>query len=174
MKKVILLTALAVPFFLASCGNSKTETESTDAQTDVSVSQTPEVDEDGVSAENTFEITGNDQMKFGLEKIEVKAGEQVKIILRNVGTVPKEAMGHNLILLNQGVDIDAFAAKASSSKETDYIPASEQASMIVHTRLLGPKETDTIIFTAPAAGEYDYICSFPGHYYNMKGKLISK
>jgi azurin len=38
--------------------------------------------------------------------------------------------------------------------------------------MLGGGETTTIAFTAPAAGTYDYICSFPGHYGMMKGKLI--
>lgn len=172
MKKVIIFTALAVPLFLASCGDNKSASESSDAQTDISVSQTPESDD--IAAENTFEVTGNDQMKFGLETIEVKAGEQVKIIFRNVGTVPKEAMGHNIVFLNKGVDVEAFAGKAASAKETDYIPTSEQSAILAYSKLLGPSETDTVIFTAPEAGEYDYICSFPGHYYNMKGKLISK
>lgn len=173
MKKVIIVTALAVPLFLASCGDNKSASDSSDSQADVSVSQTPGSD-DGISAENTFEVTGNDQMKFGLETIEVKAGEQVKIIFRNVGTVPKEAMGHNIVFLNKGVNVEAFAGKAASAKETDYIPTSEQSSILAYSKLLGPSESDTVIFTAPEAGEYDYICSFPGHYYNMKGKLISK
>jgi len=38
--------------------------------------------------------------------------------------------------------------------------------------MLGGGETTTIEFTAPGAGIYDYICSFPAHYGLMKGKLI--
>jgi azurin len=38
--------------------------------------------------------------------------------------------------------------------------------------MLSGGETTTIEFTAPAAGTYDYICSFPAHYAMMKGKLI--
>ncbi len=37
--------------------------------------------------------------------------------------------------------------------------------MLAHTKLLGPAETDTVTFTAPyVAGDYLYLCSFPGHY----------
>jgi azurin len=37
--------------------------------------------------------------------------------------------------------------------------------VLAHTKLLGPAETDTVTFTAPyVAGDYLYLCSFPGHY----------
>ncbi|MGD1893724.1 MAG: plastocyanin/azurin family copper-binding protein [Cyclobacteriaceae bacterium] len=44
--------------------------------------------------------------------------------------------------------------------------------MIVHTKFIGGGESDTITFEAPSPGTYDYICSFPGHYALMQGKLI--
>jgi len=37
---------------------------------------------------------------------------------------------------------------------------------------VGGGESDTIEFEAPPEGEYDYICSFPGHYQQMQGKLV--
>ena len=46
--------------------------------------------------------------------------------------------------------------------------------MIAHTDMVGGGESSTITFTAPAAGEYPYICSFPGHFGLMTGKLIVK
>lgn len=173
MKKVILLTALAVPFLLASCGNNNTSsTEESTTDTSQTVGETATMSDD-VSAENTFVITANDQLKFSVETIDVKAGEKVRITLKNVGTVPKEAMGHDFILLKPGTDIAAYAAKAAESKATDYVPASELSSILAHTRMLGPGEEDTIEFTVPA-GEYDFICGFPGHSFSMKGKLIAK
>lgn len=33
----------------------------------------------------------------------------------------------------------------------------------VSTRTIGPGQTDTIEFTAPASGKYTFICSIPGH-----------
>ena len=44
--------------------------------------------------------------------------------------------------------------------------------VIVHTKMLGGGESDTITFIAPENGFYTYICSFPGHWGLMKGKLI--
>jgi len=173
MKKVILLTALAVPLFLASCGNNNTSTDESATDTSQTIGEETPAPSDDVAAENTFEITANDQLKFSVEKIEVKAGEKVRVTLKNVGTVPKEAMGHDFIVLKPGTDVEAYAAKAAESKATDYVPASELSSIVAHTRMLGPGEEDTIEFTVPA-GEYDFICGFPGHYFSMRGKLIAK
>ena len=38
--------------------------------------------------------------------------------------------------------------------------------------MIGGGQTTSITFTAPAAGTYDFICSFPGHSGLMKGKFI--
>jgi azurin len=38
--------------------------------------------------------------------------------------------------------------------------------------MIGGGESTVIEFVAPEAGTYTYICSFPGHYAMMKGKLI--
>jgi nucleotide-binding universal stress UspA family protein len=50
----------------------------------------------------TVEITGNDQMKFDVSAFEVKAGQNVSVTLKNVGTLPKDAMGHDFTLLAKG------------------------------------------------------------------------
>lgn len=121
------------------------------------------------------EITANDQMKFSLATIEAKAGEEIKVILTNVGTLPKEAMGHNWVLLQATADAMAFAMAAASARETDYIPAAMKDKVIAHTAIIGPRKSDEVTFKAPAAGEYVYLCSFPGHFaVGMKGKLIVK
>ena len=116
-------------------------------------------------------IEGNDQMRFNLSEITVKAGETVTLTLKHTGKLPKTAMGHNWVLLAAGTDIKAFATEAMKARDNEYIPeGSEQ--ILAHTALVGGGEEVTIEFTAPAAGEYDFICSFPGHYALMKGKLI--
>ncbi len=79
-------------------------------------------------------------------------------------------MGHNFVLLAQGTDLNGFGQKAMSAQATDYIPAGNE--VIVHTRLLGGGESDTIVFNAPPAGSYDFLCSFPGHYGIMQGEFI--
>jgi azurin len=122
-----------------------------------------------------IEITANDQMKFSVTTIEAKAGEQLKIVFTNAGTLPKEAMGHNWVLLQAGTDAAAFSAAAITAKDKDYIPDSMKDKVIAHTALLGPKKTEEVVFTVPAAGEYPFLCSFPAHYaVGMKGTLIVK
>lgn len=117
----------------------------------------------------TIVINSNDQMKFDKSEIRVKAGEKIKLTLNHTGELPKNAMGHNFVLLEKGTDIADFGMKAMNAKDSEYIPAN---GVIVHTELIGGGESTTIEFTAPAKGTYDFVCSFPGHYAMMKGKFI--
>lgn len=123
-------------------------------------------------AEGVVRITGNDQMRFSANRIEVKAGEKIKIELHNAGTLPKEAMGHNLIVLKPGIEASAFAAKALSAKATDYVPAEAAADVIGHTKLLGPGEKAVLELEPLTAGTYPFLCSFPGHVALMNGQLV--
>jgi azurin len=126
------------------------------------------------AAPREIEITANDQMKYSLATMEAKAGEELKVVLKNIGTLPKEAMGHNWVLLKAGVDVTAFATAAMTAKDTEYIPPAKKGDVIASIPVLGPKKTGEVIFKAPAAGEYTFICSFPGHYMLMKGVLKVK
>ncbi len=117
----------------------------------------------------TIVLNSNDQMKFDKEEIKVKAGQKVKLTLNHTGKLPKEAMGHNFVLLTAGTDIAAFATAAMKAKKNEYIPSD---GVIAHTKLIGGGESTTIEFTVPKKGTYDFICSFPGHYGMMKGKFI--
>jgi len=124
----------------------------------------------------TVEITANDSMKFNLNRIEAKAGQEIKIILTNIGTMPKAAMGHNLVVLQKGTDQKAFSDAAVAAVATDYIPASMSDKILAHTKLLGAKQSDEITFKLPAeAGEYPFLCSFPAHYLvGMKGVIVAQ
>lgn len=128
------------------------------------------------SAVATLELTANDSMKFSATRFEVKAGQDVKVILTNIGSLPKQTMGHNFVLLKKGADVEAFDKAAIAAAATDHIPANMQDQIIAHTKLLGAKQTDEISFKAPTEpGEYTFICSFPAHYQaGMKGVLVVK
>lgn len=123
-----------------------------------------------------LELTGNDQMMYSTKELTVVTGQKVTLEFKNVGTLPKVAMGHNVIILQPGTELPAFAMKCAPAAATDYIPQDEESKKLIfaHSKLLGPGETDTITFTAPAPGEYPYLCSFPGHFAMMNGKLIVK
>ena len=116
-------------------------------------------------------LTGNDQMMYNINEFKVKAGQTVKLTMKNIGQLPKVAMGHNVVILKAGVNMVQFAVAANQAPP-EYIPKDRAGEMLAHTKLLGPDESDTITFTAPAKGSYDYLCTSPGHFAVMKGKMI--
>ena len=97
-------------------------------------------------------------------------------VLTNMGSTPKAAMAHNWVLLKKGVEGKAFVDAAVTAAATDYIPAALADQIIAHTKLLGPKQSEEVSFKAPAeAGEYHFLCSFPGHFAaGMTGVLVVK
>lgn len=116
--------------------------------------------ENGVTV---VEMAGNDRMKFNLTEFAVQSGATVRLTFENVGRMPKSSMGHNVVILEQEVDALGFVTDAAKAKENDFIPPDRTGDVLAHTKLLGPGESDTIEFTAPPPGEYEFVCSFPGH-----------
>ncbi|WP_018127767.1 azurin [Balneola vulgaris] len=116
-------------------------------------------------------IESNDKMRFNLKEIKVKAGTTVKLTLKHVGKLPKQAMGHNFVLLKQGVELRDFAMEATKFKANDYIPENTNDT-IAYTDLIGGGESTTIEFEAPEKGTYTFLCSFPGHFGLMKGTFV--
>lgn len=124
-------------------------------------------------AQDKVEITieSNDRMQFDMSEIKVEAGQTVVLTLKHVGRLPAAAMGHNWVLLAEGTDVPKFAAEAAKARSNEFIPV-DSKEVIAYTSLIGGGEETTVEFVVPEAGTYDYICSFPGHYGIMKGKLI--
>lgn len=169
IKFLTLMSAAAL--FLGSCSSEPKESENAGQETAATEEAAAPAEEKPV-VELTIE--GNDQMKFNLDKLEVPAGSKVKLTFKNVGKMPKEAMGHNWTLLEAGVDVASYGQAAATAKDNDYQPADRYADVIVHTKVLGPGEEETIEFDAPEAGTYKFICTFPGHYGLMQGDFIVK
>ncbi|MCO6478709.1 MAG: azurin [Phaeodactylibacter sp.] len=168
--------SLAFSFLLFSCGGGSDTADgsSTEAKEPPKsmVAEEPEpieVSEDGSTV--TVRLTGDDLMKYNLNRIEVKEGQTVKLTLTHIGKMPIEAMGHNFVLLEPGITVQAFAEKAATFKDNNYIPEGEE-NVIVHTGMVGGGQSTSIEFQAPPKGEYKYLCSFPAHYVNMQGDFI--
>ncbi|HMN69798.1 MAG TPA: plastocyanin/azurin family copper-binding protein [Bdellovibrionales bacterium] len=105
---------------------------------------------------------------FDKTTLTVKAGEKVKLTFKNTS-----AMQHNWVLTAPGtaekVAQDSIAAGATKG----WLAVGP--NVLAHTKLVDGKQSDTIEFTAPAkAGDYPYICTFPGHAGTMKGILTVK
>ncbi len=169
MKKIFLIASFSALLVLG-CGDSKKE-ETKEVETATEEVKTPEVKEKE-PANNDVVIEGDDNMRFNTKRIVVNGGEKVKITLKHVGKMSKELMGHNLVILKKGTDLNAFGQKANAAKDTEYIPADMKDAIIVHTEMIGGGEETTIEFDAPEAGEYDFLCSFPAHYAIMRGKFV--
>lgn len=162
MKNHLLLPLLTGCLLLAGCGQKDQAASSTTAAAAPAVA--------------SFEFTANDTMKYNLTRIEVKAGQEVKVSLTNTGSMPKAAMAHNWVLLKKGSDGKAFSDAAVTAQATDYIPAALTGEILAHIKLLGPKQSDEITFKAPTEpGEYVFLCTFPAHYLSgMHGVMVVK
>ena len=117
-------------------------------------------------------LNSDDLMRFDKNMLLVQSGQKITLTLNHTGKMDKLIMGHNFVLLKKDVDVMAFAEKAVLAKNNEYIPEGEE--VIVYTKLLGGGESDTITFNAPEKGYYTFLCTFPGHWGLMKGKLVVK
>ena len=121
-------------------------------------------------------ITGNDTMQFDKREFTVKSGEKVELEFKNIGKLPKIAMGHNLVILKKGISSLKFGQKVMSlgANATNALPEGSMEDVIAATKLLGPGENETLTFTAPEPGDYQFVCSFPGHFAMMRGIMVVK
>lgn len=107
-------------------------------------------------------------LKFDVETITLKAGSKIKLTFTN-----NDDMQHNFVLTapNAATQVGEMAVKLGIDGERlNYIPATPQ--VLVYTLLLQPGKSDVIYFTAPdKPGEYQYLCSYPGHYIIMRGVI---
>jgi len=161
MKTSLLLATALIAFVTSGCGQKDTSAPAAAA---------------APAGPRTVEITAGDTMKYSLTAIEAKPGEQITVVLTNIGTQPKEVMGHNWILLKAGSDVEAFDKAASTAKDTDFFPAALAGQVLAHIDLLGPRKSGEVTFTVPTTpGDYPFLCSFPAHFQvGMKGVLTVK
>ncbi|MEN9937476.1 MAG: hypothetical protein RLZZ387_4055 [Chloroflexota bacterium] len=96
------------------------------------------------------------------------AGQEVTVTFKNNSS----AQQHNWVLVNGGDDVAAAVdEEAVNAGPPDYLPA-EKTNIVAATKMLQPGASETVTFTAPAAGTYTFICTYPAHYAGgMKGTL---
>ncbi len=111
-------------------------------------------------------------MEFDIKTFTVKAGQKVKITFENTHAVPQP---HNIVITKPGAKDKVMMAAMQMAAAPDgmakgYIP--EDADVLFHTKLIQPTQTEALEFTAPAeAGQYPYLCTFPGHGLLMNGVM---
>ena len=85
-------------------------------------------------------------------------------------------MGHNLVILKKGISSLKFGQRIMGlgASATNPLPEASMDEVLAATKLLGPGESDTITFTAPEPGDYQFVCTFPGHFAMMRGIMVVK
>ncbi len=121
------------------------------------------------AADTTITIRASGStLEFTPTRVSARAGARVRIRFVNDGTLP-----HNLVVPKSEDDLDALALAAYSAGETNYVPVDQKDKLLGHTTLASPGQTVELTMVMPAAGEYTYVCLFPGHSNSMFGKLRS-
>jgi azurin len=100
--------------------------------------------------------------------ITAKAGSVLQIVFKN-----PDHMQHNWVLIKPksmekvGAAADKLAMDPNGTK-LNYVP--RMPEVLQATPLINPGGEFTITFTVPnAAGDYPFVCTFPGHWRIMKG-----
>jgi uncharacterized cupredoxin-like copper-binding protein len=104
-------------------------------------------------------------LKFDKEYFEVPEGSKVKLVFNN-----NDDMLHNLLITKQGKgqEVGEMALKMGlEGSRLGYVPTSND--VLFNTCIIQPEASQAIYFVAPAAGDYPYVCTYPGHYLVMKG-----
>ena len=121
--------------------------------------------------------TVREQMRYDTPRLVVEAGKPFEVIFENVDLMP-----HNFVVVQPGTrQAVAEAAQTMKPDSLDkqgraYIPQDRKNTdkrVIAATKLTEPGQKETIKVTAPSKeGEYEYVCTFPGHWMIMWGKMI--
>ncbi|PJJ79996.1 plastocyanin/azurin family copper-binding protein [Mucilaginibacter auburnensis] len=118
--------------------------------------------------DRTIVLTTRPGLKFDIEAITVKAGSKIKLTFNN-----NDDMLHNVVVTEPGsaTEVGQLAIKLGINGERmNYVPNSSK--VLYHTVLLQPNKSESIYFIAPdKPGEYEYLCSYPGHYMVMRGVM---
>ncbi|OSI18879.1 azurin [Neisseria dentiae] len=119
-------------------------------------------------------IEAGDDMKYNKTEINIsKSCKEYTITLKHMGTMPKAAMGHDLVIA-KSEDVDGVAKDgATAGAENDFIKAGDER-IIAHTKLIGGGEEVTVKVDTgkfSAGNKYEFFCTFPGHLAMMRGTV---
>ncbi|MBI1247286.1 heme-binding domain-containing protein [bacterium] len=116
-------------------------------------------------------IKAGPNLTYSVPTLHAKAGKTIELTFTNPDVVP-----HNWVLIQPGTletvgDLaNKFVADPNAVLE-QYVPKTE--NVIAYTDIVPPGKSFTIYFTAPEKpGTYPYLCTFPGHWMVMNGKLV--
>ena len=107
-----------------------------------------------------------DALTFDRSDFEVTAGAEVVLVLDNVSVTNQ----HNWVLVNPGTK-DDVAGRGITHPATNWLEPGD-SDVLANTILLNPETSGEVTFTAPPAGTYQFVCTFPGHSTTMSGDFV--
>ena len=110
------------------------------------------------------------EMKFDIGNITVDEGSWVRVTLINEGV--DIAMQHNIVFINYGTRKEIASQAITAGSNMKYVPKNE--NVIAASDLAMPGETVVLEFEAPSKGNYEYLCTYPGHGEIMRGYFFVK
>lgn len=122
-------------------------------------------------------LDSTDMMKFSVAEVSVpKTCKDFTINLKHTGKMPKNIMGHNLVISKETDQAGVIEDGNKAGIAGDYVKAKD-ARVVAYTKIIGGgEETSTKFAVAKlnATDKFTFYCSFPGHAFGMKGvvKLI--
>ena len=106
-----------------------------------------------------------EKMSFDTKELTLKAGKKIKLTFANPDFMP-----HNLLVVQPGSSKEIGEAALAMGAEgfaKQFRPDSPK--VIAGTKMLDNGQEETIAFTFDKPGNYEFVCTFPGHYMLMKG-----
>jgi azurin len=109
-------------------------------------------------------------MQYDIKEIKTKPGEILEIVLKNTDT-----MQHNLLITMPGKmsEVGVAADKMGETPEgkaCQFVP--DMPSVLAVMGLVDPGKTGGLFYVVPKKpGTYQYVCTYPGHWRMMNGKL---
>jgi azurin len=111
-----------------------------------------------------------DELGFVPQRLTCPSGARVRLFLHHAGEIINDV--HDWVLLKPGTKT-AFVGDADREPdETVIVPRGDGQMVLAATPLCGRGQTVFVEFTAPAPGEYPFVCSIPGHGATMNGVLV--
>lgn len=118
-------------------------------------------------------VNSDDQMKFDKQELEIKKScKEFKITLKHIGKMPKSAMGHNIVISKAEDASGVVSDGAGATAEKDFVKEGD-TRVIAYTKLIGGGE-ETSVTVDPSKlsnGNFEFYCTFPGHYGMMHGAI---
>ncbi|HEY4935740.1 MAG TPA: plastocyanin/azurin family copper-binding protein [Puia sp.] len=176
--KRIYLFVFAIILIMVSCGqgeqnkNNQKDSSQTTRSAENAETSVPGIEK--LEFTDSVQLKANENMRFDRELFRVRAGKKISLIFKNTGAKSAASMTHNVVILKSGIDIADFADIARNAKTEQYVPSSLDSLIIAHTRLVNGGDSDQVEFIIPKPGVYDFICSFPGHWGTMQGKIVAQ